>query len=176
METVTDSTGRSYNKIEGICFNPETPDDLCRIIAALIESGRETRIRIFLGDTATGKEWAEENDVTGYFGRSTGQFKIPLLVNNRRSMGGPAVLDHCILKLQTTSGRVLWQADNYVPLVWWSGLLPEPMKDNDRVYITGVWYREIHQAEAEKVLHARCQTLESAARLADFMRGDRGSK
>ena len=176
METVKDSAGREYKKIGGTFFHLDTPDELCRIIDSLIESRRETRVRIFQGDAATGRDWGEENDVTGYMGRSMGPIKIPLLINNRRSLGGGGLLDNCILKLQTTAGRELWRADNYVPLVWWSGLLPEPVKDGGKVYITGVWRRELHQAESEKVLHSRHTSLESAARLADFMRGDRGNK
>ena len=171
METRT-----GYKKVGGTYFHDDTPDDLCRIIDALIESPRETRVRVFLGDKDTGRDWGEENDVTGYFGRSTGPRKVPLLINNRRSMGGPAVLDNCILKLKVNGGQDLWTADNYVPPVWWSGLLPEPLEENGKRYITGVWRRELHQAEEEKELYSQHTTLESAARLADFMRGDRGNK
>jgi hypothetical protein len=176
METIKDNAGREYKKIGGTFFHMETPDELARIIDGLIESRRETRVRIFQGDTATGREWGEENNVTGYIGRSTGSIKIPLLINNRRSLDGPALSDNSILKIQTTSGRVLWQADNYVPPAWWSGLLSKPIKENGKTYITGVWRREKHQAESEKVLYSRHITIESAARLADFMRGARGNK
>lgn len=37
-------------------------------------------VRIWLGDTQTGRAWAEENDVIGTIGRSTGTMEVPLLV------------------------------------------------------------------------------------------------
>jgi len=59
METVKDSEGREYKKIGGTFFHLETPNELAEIIDGLIENnhrGRGTRIRIFQGDTATGRE------------------------------------------------------------------------------------------------------------------------
>ena len=71
------------------------------------------RIRVFYGDTETGRDWGEENDVIGYVGRSTGTNKIPLLLYNRRSDGGGAILTRCIVKIMRNDGAVLYACQNY---------------------------------------------------------------
>ena len=37
-----------------------------------------------------------------YIGNSLGPLKVPLLIHNRRSSGGPAILDHCVVKIKRT--------------------------------------------------------------------------
>ena len=59
METVKDSNGIEYKRIGNTFFHLATDDDLCRIIDSLIEDRRETRVRLFLGDRETGKDWGE---------------------------------------------------------------------------------------------------------------------
>ena len=72
------------------------------------------RIRVWLGDTKTGRSWNEEYDVTGRIGRSTGTYKIPLLVNNRRSYGGGALLVDAIVRIDSIEDRrTLWSVDNF---------------------------------------------------------------
>lgn len=175
-KTAKDSQGREYKEIDGLSFHPETDDTLCRKLAELAHDQRETRIRIFYGDHETGRAWLEENDVTGYIGHSTGSIKIPLLIHSRRSYGGGAILDHCILKLQTTSGRVLWQAENYRPKVIFSGVLIPPETIDGRTYVAAVWTRELEDPEEEKERYSRHTSVEKAYRLASFLRGERGSK
>jgi len=85
-------------------------------IVRVLEQARQnrTRIHISLGDTVTGKDWLEENDVIGYIGRSMGPIKVPLLIANRRSLGGSAILDHCIVRVRLSAGgKVLYQHANY---------------------------------------------------------------
>lgn len=92
----------------GTTYHDETPETLINVL----ETCRNHRIRVVLdyGDTETGKSWGDIYDVTGYIGRSTGTKKIPILVFNSRSLGGGAILDHCILSVKTSKGkRVLWQ-------------------------------------------------------------------
>ena len=55
-------------------------------------------VRIFQGDTLTGRDWCEENDVVGRIGRSTGSRKIPLLIACGEH-GGPGLLDACIVRM-----------------------------------------------------------------------------
>ena len=52
--------------------------------------------------------------VNGFIGRSTGSIKVPLLIHNRRSVGGPSLLDHCIVRVrESAGGRVLYQHPQY---------------------------------------------------------------
>jgi hypothetical protein len=109
---IIDSNGIAYKNIGGTFYHFETSDK----VVAVLETARNNheRIHIRLGDVETGKDWNDLYDVTGYIGRSTGPIKIPLLVHNIRSMGGGALLDHCIVKIVTTKGkRVLYQHEKY---------------------------------------------------------------
>ena len=50
----------------------------------------------------------------GYISRSMGTSKVPLLVYNRQSMGGGALLCNCIVKaVDVESKRVLYQHPDY---------------------------------------------------------------
>ena len=94
-------------------YHKDTPRAVCQILESHLQHNRNKRLRLFLGDSVTGRDWGEEWDVLGYVGRSTGWRKIPLLVHNSRSMGGGGILDNCIIKIMTTGGSVLWQHENY---------------------------------------------------------------
>lgn len=101
-----------YKIVNGIAYHEETNE----IIVNVLEHVRHSRERIIVdyGDVKTGKSWGDSYDITGYIGRSTGTIKIPLLVYNRRSYGGGALLDHCIIKISLSKGKkVLYQHPNY---------------------------------------------------------------
>jgi len=112
MKTViTDSRGIKYQKIDNdTCYHVDTNDSVINNLEAAKSS--QARIRVFYGDTKTGLDWNEEHDVLGYIGQSTGNIKIPLLVNNSRSLGGPALLDHCIVKIML-GHTVTYQHEKY---------------------------------------------------------------
>ncbi len=88
-------------------FNKKTPQ---AVKDALLDAqARNVRVQLWLGDTKTGKLWLEEHDIFGRISNSTGPQKVAILINNSRSTGGGAILDHCILKIQeTVSKRVLY--------------------------------------------------------------------
>lgn len=67
----------------------------------LMEEARRQgeRVRITYGDVSTGRKW-EDKPVTGTLGRTTGDIKIPILLKQSRSIGGEAILTHCIVKLE----------------------------------------------------------------------------
>lgn len=87
---------------------PEVVDVLERVRAS------QQRIVVAYGDVTTGRDWGDTHDVAGRVGRSMGPVKVPLLIHNSRSFGGPAMLDHCIVQIrESRGGRVLYQHPNY---------------------------------------------------------------
>lgn len=100
-----------YQRVNGIYYHAQTPP----VVVQGLELARSLRqrIRLYYGDTVTGRDWLEEWDVEGYIGNSTGPLKVPLLIRHRRSHGGPALLDHCIVKLKWTRGGILYQHASY---------------------------------------------------------------
>lgn len=90
----------NYQVVNGTYYKQETPE----LVIQALESARrcKRRVRVVYGDTETGYSWSEVHDVAGYVGRSMGFIKIPLLVHNRRSLGGGGLLDHCILGIRST--------------------------------------------------------------------------
>ena len=96
------------------CF--DLPDDTpAGVMTALVSAFMtRRRVRVFLGNTETGEQWLEDYDVIGYVGRSCGSVKVPLLVHNRRSHGGPAILTGSIIRIvDVATKRDLYRAENY---------------------------------------------------------------
>lgn len=151
-------------------FDEGTNEDVQRAITSAFNT-RE-RIRVFYGIAATGKDWMEENDVTGYIGRSTGVKKAPLLVKYARSMGGGSLITSSIVKIvRTSDGCVLYQNPKYtIPTLI--------ILTNDGVeYPYGVYC--VTTAEDGVKSHnvqARFTTIEQAERYRRFIRGDRHHK
>ena len=96
-----------YLKVGETSYYSETSQQVIDALENIRE--KDIRVRIFYGDIKTGRSWLDENDTDGYVGRSTGTVKIPLLIHNSRSMGGGAILDHCIIRIiDTKTHRVLY--------------------------------------------------------------------
>jgi hypothetical protein len=149
-------------EINGTTYNDNTPAALIDVL----ERARFTRsrVRVFYGNVATGRDYCEEYDTTGYICRSTGTVKIPLLVNNRRSMGGPAILDHCIVKIVDTRTReTLYIHPSY----------HMPALTTEHIHTTG---KNTYNVLADGELHASFSTLDAAARFIAYMRGERFNK
>ena len=86
-------------------------EKLWKVLSSLVSSGR--RVRVWYGDTETGRSWNEEYGVTGTIGRSTGKIAIPILIKNSRSYGG-ALLDGCIIRIDDIKEkRTIYKADNF---------------------------------------------------------------
>ena len=106
---------KQYKQINGTSYDARTPDE----VIVVLENARlnRQRVHVSLGETEgpqAGRDWMEEHTVHGFIGRSTGSIKIPLIVHNRRSLGGPGLLDHCVVRVRTAAGgRVLWQHPQY---------------------------------------------------------------
>lgn len=102
-----------YRKVGGIFYHADTPN---AVINAIEQArSRRLRIRICYGDARTGRDWLEENDIEGTIGNSMGPLKVPLLIGNIRAHGGPALLDQCIVAIQSTGkeGHVLYRHPSY---------------------------------------------------------------
>jgi hypothetical protein len=89
-------------------------------LAEAIERCRQSKkcFRFHLGDATTGRAWGDVDE--GYVGRSMGPIKIPLVIANRRSLGGPGLLDHCVVRIEFANkkdGGVVYQHPTYTPTV-----------------------------------------------------------
>jgi len=61
-------------------FQDGTAPAVMRVLKKAIASDEPSIIRMFFGNTETGYDWCEENDVTGFVGRTGGTYKSPLLM------------------------------------------------------------------------------------------------
>lgn len=99
----------------GLWFHPDTIETVRDILVTGNQYFRNRRFRIYYGNVETGQAWITESDAArydvrsageiGYIGRSTGPKRVPLSVHNARSLGGGHILDHCIIRIETTRGR-----------------------------------------------------------------------
>lgn len=85
---------QEYN---GTTYREDTPQKVIEVLESVMINNQ--RIRVFYGNTETGRSWLDEHDVMGYVGRSTGKIKIPLLIPKSNSYGGSAILDDCIVMI-----------------------------------------------------------------------------
>ena len=101
---------KDYKEVNGTSYNATTS----KKVIDVLERCKDNKVRVVLdyGDVLTGESWGETNDITGTIGRSSGSIKIPILVHNSRSTGGGGILDHCIIGIKTSIGKV--------PLYTWS--------------------------------------------------------
>ena len=99
-----------YRRVEsGTCYHADTPETVVDLLETLRRSQR--KVRIFYGDTETGRSWLDEQDCLGRIGRSLGPIKAPLLVEDGEC-GGPALLDHCIIRIDTPR-KVLYRHPDF---------------------------------------------------------------
>ncbi len=118
MNTITDSYGITYQIVNGTAYHADTPPQVIDILEKCLHSRRQYRFRIWDGDRNTGRAWGDIE--TGYIERSTGPIKIPILISNTRSLGGPGLLDHCIVKIEYANkkdGGILYQHKDFYE-VW----------------------------------------------------------
>lgn len=146
-----------YQVVNGTSYHSDTP----KAVIDVLESVRKgyTHIRIFLGDVHTGRSWNEEHDVKGTVGRSMGPVKVPLLIPNVTSVGGGAILDHCIVRIiETRSKKVLYTHPKFHTGKFSINYGSEP----------GYPIELFNDSE----LHARFKTKEKAQRFIHDMKGE----
>ncbi|AHF01393.1 hypothetical protein THIAE_06065 [Thiomicrospira aerophila AL3] len=139
-------------------YKYRTPKKVQSILEGYRKS--EEKIRIFYGDYESGRDWLEEYDTVGRVSRSGGLLKVPILVADDEC-GGPALLDHCIVKLQdVTTGKVLWQHKNYQQ--------PKFHIQEVSEFAHGL----THEVLVNEKVHARFSSLAKAAHWVAFMSGE----
>jgi hypothetical protein len=141
-------------------FDPKTPEAVRRALENARLNG--WRVRLFCGDTKTGRAWPEEFDVAGTISRSMGPMRVPLLIANARSHGGFAILDSCVVGIMTAPGRWLYRHPAFNVGDW------QTVDSDMPEYGAAVTH--------DGKIHARFKTEESARRYVAFMRGERLAK
>lgn len=167
----------SKANIKETWFDPATPFEVRRILERYRKSGE--LLRVFYGDTETGRDWMEENEVRGYVGRSNGIFKVPLMIEPGES-GGPAMLDHCIVRMQDgKTGRELYRHPAYkvpemeirptegITVSWHEGEKPKPLTELG--YTHGVWVKD---EKGEFFNQANFRSYGKACRYVAFITGE----
>lgn len=151
---------------EGTYYNSETPNE----VIELLELARKLNYYVWfrLGDMNTGQDWMDDFDTCGFVSRSTGPIKIPILLANRRSMGGGGILTHCIVKLVVNGGgrKRTWQSTVYQKPELLA-IYSDDGKDN------GLWV--VRKLPGKEIV-ARFKTAAKARRWVDFITGRRLNK
>lgn len=158
----TGPTGHKFRDVRsaaGNYYHDTTPP---QVIAAL-DGAQATgaRVRLWYGDSETGLSWLEEYGVRGTVGRSTGWKKTALLINNKRSTGGPAILAACIVRL-IVDGREAYRHPKFSQAPLAVSTCPEHLTPGLAAAVL-----------ANGEVHARFKTENQAAKWVDFMTGPR---
>jgi len=94
-----------YKIVNGTAYHASTPDAVVTILEDALRCHKTYRLLFCFGDADTGRDWGEENDTTGYIGRSTGDIKIPLLIAKKSDNDGGGFLDNCIVRIEKNSAN-----------------------------------------------------------------------
>lgn len=172
----TGPTGVKFRDIKqpsGCYYHDTTAPEVVELLEAAKASG--SRIRVFLGDTKTGKPWMDEYGVCGTVGQSMGPHKIPLLICNSRSLGGGAILADCIIRL-LINGRERYRHAKYQePVFTIREIKPDEMPPSNRAYpkqsLRSMGYT--HGVDADGENQANFKSLKQAQRWIAFMKGER---
>lgn len=154
----------NYKIVNGTYYHEDTPDAVIIILEKARQENR--RIRIFYGDVRTGRDYLEHYDIMGTIGRSTGSHKIPLLINNRRSIGGTAILDNHIVKITVDKTSLYVHPRYHLP-----NITIEQKETNDfgEIAVTG------YSLYANKECIYNCNSLEEIDKELEFLMGKRNT-
>lgn len=159
LETHLDKT---YKVISGTYYDADAPDAVIMALESARRSGR--RVRLFIGDPATGKAWQEEYDVCGRVSRTMGPVKAPLLINNARSLGGGIIGAANVVAIIDAPGHFLYKHPSF-----YSGTFKAVASDLPEYKSAAV------DVETGGIV-ARFKHETGARRWVDFMHGQRMSK
>lgn len=162
---------KEYTVVNGTFYDSRTPYEVIEVLESSRKSG--ARVRLFHGDTETGKDWLEEHYVTGRISRSMGPHKVPILLNNRRSIAGGAILDHCIVRI-LVNGVEKYRHPKYQEPEF--AIIPTPDSASITVAEHRVYRNLPWTVTVNGLGHAAFKTKDAADRWVDFMKGKRLSK
>ena len=148
--------------------------DMARVIEACEYARNDLgRIRLWYGDVNTGRSWNEEYDVTGYIAKTLGNYNIPILINNARSLGGRAIFTDCIVRLDyTKTGKTLYKHPKFY-------VEPMEIRDVDDLerreagYVASIYIGPSY--ESAKCVRF-CKSKRQAENWIKFMNGERYCK
>lgn len=147
--------------IGGICFSESTAEEVCKVLLGLRSTRK--RVRLFYGDVATGKCWNDLYGTMGYLGKSTGKQPILILLNNRSSVGGTAVLDSAIVRI-TVDKQVVYTNPNFH-----IGHIQIKQEKRDSVLL----WRVVEKVEDRIVEHYVHEDKQKCVEFVAFLRGER---
>ncbi len=167
--TWTGPTGVTFIDVmepSGTYYRQGAPREVVSAIEAAMKKPK--RVRIFNGDDETGRDWLEENDVSGFVGRSMGVRPCALLVP-AGSNGGLPIDGTNIVRL-LVDGQEVYRHPKYVT--------PKIRIENEGAYPECPIAAHVEGVEVHGLVNpfARFKTVKQAERWAAFMRGERMAK
>lgn len=93
----------NHKEVGGLYFHVNTPQEVCAEILRAFAA--DYRVRLFYGDRDSGVCWSDMYNVMGTVRCSTGPMRIPILVHNSTSSGGPAILTSSVVRMVRTSDK-----------------------------------------------------------------------
>lgn len=167
----TGPTGVNFVELRepsGTYYREGVPREVVSALEAARVNG--SKVRLFIGNSETGECWHDEFNVYGKVGRSMGPLKVPILIHNRRSTGGGAILVDCIVRL-IVDGRERYRHPGYT--------VPVIRIEEENAYPDSPWAAFIEDKQDKNNQPrpwARFKSKLAAQRWAAFMRGERMSK
>ena len=107
--------------VNGTTYHEHTHPRVIQVLEDLMRS--RDRVRIYYGDQFPPyREWGGMPE-RGRISRSMGPEKIPLIINNSRSMGGGGILTNSIIRIEASpnTGRVYFDIRQNPPPYWGIG-------------------------------------------------------
>ncbi len=139
----------------GTCYHADTPEPVIELLETVRLNQR--KVRLFYGDSQTGQSWFDEHDVMGRIGRSTGPIKVPLLIEPGE-IGGPALLDQCIIRIDSPR-TTLYQHEQF--------------RVGEVALVRSQLKRQPWTVLIDRILQAQFEDKRQAQRYIEFLQGKR---
>lgn len=97
-------------------FDARTPAGVRKALERYRLAGM--RVRIFLGDSESGRDWLEAHDVVGWIGRSMGPMRVPLLLGSGQTDGSAILVNNIVRIVDVFTNREVYRHPDYhLPLM-----------------------------------------------------------